>query len=980
MKERAMRVGMVVRGLAVAALAVLAGCGNNGGGGGGPLPTYSDFNLASTAPRACDTLTLSAAGGAPLDTITISGLPPDMAAIAVYLETVADQIGVLYPTGPVAGGQANFPVPVGPDADPDGGNVMLTVTDGTEACPAVPFTIDPLPPAAADYATYMADLAATMQEFLDLVARVFGTDYATLSAADAPPAAGLAPVFVAVKVFDAALKSPPDLETDADRELVVRLLTQADALGVLSDAIADLEQWLTDHGSFKVAAGPSSKPGSGGTAGARRAGEACEIVDPPVLAISGTERLSEIMSDPTLGDVSGGVDGFTTAMAGISSATGAVGLSGPTSALGALSTIVGNQLDFVRAAVPSAFTSLTFDAETPVWEDKSAPEPAWGNAQAHVASTPFNLAKATLENLLAAAELVSLPGWALTVLAFSYEDELDQALDDATDADGPLCITVPAQQWGPFDVTSSDWSTSEIIGDTITKKTHETYVPAMLGASEVRVTVRSDKFGGATIVANNFVTVEAKTVSISPISPKVDNPGDPVTLTVSVNAHIPEAVDFTPPAGVAREEVTHTYLGGGIHTYAFNTPDSETLFPAPFRVRSTSPVVPPTDFERAGSVNIRLNTGTLEITGERGCIEPGETVDLVATLTGFDDPDAKTVTWTESAGSTTTGTDTRLATYTAPGTLGTVTVRAETPVPGVGAEPAADEVEMEVADQCLRQFLAAFNQSQADGDPDCEGPLGSRTELGEEPIDVGIFPPEFTAEDFFLRRRVPEPEGPYFSGAPVTVITQSSFTEMIPVGLDTCATTFPFARAEVVLETTSDSAHWEIHYDNRGNCYEVGTVSGCNVGGSFVNVDHVMYLPIHEEDATYRLTMDLSCTLYPHFGGVDLSLSRYIDGGGFPQAPNGIGDPEIPSDVRLEFDCIGTPVTQTLPLPLLGSLGPTGTDLITIRYQGAPAGSFDGLTPEEFQENLDALDPFGKGPAPTFIFDMEVDVRLERLD
>jgi hypothetical protein len=972
-----MRVVFAVRGLALAAL--LAGCAGGGGGGGGaPLRSYAEFDPASTTPRACDALTLSASSGQPLDRITISGLPPDLGQIAVYLETVAGGVGTLFPTGPVAGGQAEFMVPVGPDANPDGGDVMLTVTNTAEACPAVPFTIDPLPPAAADYPTYMADLASTMQVFLDLVAQVLGTDYATLSAADAPPAEGLVPIFVAIKAFDAALRSPPDLDTDEDRELVVRLLTQMDALTVLDNAIADLEQWLADHGSFKVAASPPLK------AGARRATdgpaeEGCEVIAPPAIDIPSTALLSAIMNDPTMADIADGLDGLASAMSGISSVLGVVEASGPTDVMGVLATAAGTAVEFAVAAAPSAFTSLSFDAQSPIWEDQSTPEPAWGNAQAHVTSTPFSVSGAVADNLLALAGMSPVGGWTVTVITYSYEDEINDALEDVVGPEGPLCVVVPAQGWGPFNVTSSDWTTSEIIGDSIARKTHETYVPAMLGPSELRVSIRPEKFGMATIVANHFVTVEAKTVSISPVSPKVDNPGDPVHLQVSVNAHLPEGVDFTPPADVSMDDVTHVYQGGGIHTFDFASPSSETLFPAPFRVVSTSPVVPPTDFERADSVNIQLNKGALEITGERGCITPGETVDLEALLTGFDNPDSKTVTWTESAGMTTTGTDTRLATYTAPGTLGTVTVRAETPIPG-SEEPAADEVQMEVSDQCLQQFLAVYNQSQADGDPDCEGPLGSRTELGQEPIDVALFPSEFTtATDFFLSGRVPEPDAPYFSGAPATVITQSSFTEMIPVGLDTCATTFPFARAEVVLESTPDSAHWEIHYDNRGTCYEVGNVSGCNVGSSLVNVDHYMYLPI-SEPGTYRLTMDLACNLYPHFGGVDLSLSRYIDGGGFPQPPNAGQAPMLPEDVRLAFDCVSTPVTQTLDLDLVGPQGGTGTDLLTIGYRGAPAGSFDGLTPEEFQENLDALDPSDKGPTPTFIFDMEVDVRLERMD
>jgi hypothetical protein len=990
-RGRAMRAGRMIRAVrGVGLAALLAGCaGGNGDGGGAPLRLYADFDPASTAPRACATLTLSATSGQPLDTITISGLPVDLGQIAVYLETVADGIGALYPTGPVAGGQANFLVPVGPDADPDGGDVMLTVTNTAEACPAVPFTIDPLPAPAADYATYMADLAATMQEFLDLVARVFGTDYATLSAAAAPPAEGLVPIFVAIKTFDAALKSPPDLDTDQDRELVVRLLTQADALGVLGDAIADLEQWLTDHGSFKVAGPLLLKAGSDapdGSSTVRMAGEACTLIEPPDLDIPTTERLSAIMNDPTMAGIADGLEGLTTATSGISSVLGVVNASGPTDALGALATAAGTAVDFAVAASPSSFTSLSFDAESPIWEDQTLPQPAWSNAQAHVTSSPFSVSGAVADNLLALAGMSPVGGWTITVLTFSYEDEINDALEDVVGPEGPLCVTVPAQEWGPFDVSSSDWSESIIApGSTITKTTHETYLPAMLGSSDLDVRVRADKFGNATITARNSVLVNAKTVSISPISPKVDEPGDPVTLTVSVNAHFPETVDFTPPPGVFSVDVSHEYLGGGIHTYTFNTPGFEDLFPAHFRVESTSSEVPPDTFDRADSVNILLNSA-LEITGARACIAPGETVDLEAVLTGFDDPETRTVTWTESAGTTTPGTPTRLATYQAPGTEGTVTVRAETPAPGMGAENVSDEVEMLVSESCLRQFFAAYLISTADGDPDCDGPQNDRGDIGQEADDID------TLEDI-AGLHIPTPEGPYFSGGPIALNTLSSFTESRDStvgGVDTCTTLLPFARADLTIDSAGPGvAEWEASYQDRGTCIDEDDGPYCNVGRSAYVVGHYLYLPI-EERGTYQLTVEMACTLYPHYGGLQVFINRYIDGTDFvlPNGPDSLPTPEnptpdppfVPPIVTLDYECTGSPISQSVVMDLAGPLGTSGADLIAIFYNAGPAGFIGGLTPEQIQENAEALDPVGKGPNPEFLHSMEVRTNLERLD
>jgi hypothetical protein len=978
-----MRLGwrLVCAGLVV----TLAGCagGSSGGGGGAATRLYASFDPGTTSPRACDALTLSATSGQPLDSVTISGLPPEMGQVGVYLETVADGVGTLYPTGPVAGGQADFMVPVSPDGSAEGGDVMLTVTNASDACPAVPFTIDPLPAAAADYATYMADTATAVQEFLDRVARVFGTDYAALSAADSPPSEGLLPIYLAVKVFDVALKSPPSLDTEADRDLVVRLLTKADALGVLQDAVAGLEQWEADHGSFKAAASPSGKPGARARSAPRLAGGGCTLVAPPDVEIPTTERLSAIMNDPGLDEIADGLDTFGTWMSGISSVLGVAGLSGPTDVLGALATTTGTVVDYARAAIPSAFTRLSFDAETPIWEDKSPLESAWSNAQAYVTSTPFNVTRAIADNLVALAGMSPIGGWTITVVTFSYEDEVNQVLDDVSDPEGDLCVQVPAREWGPFDVTADAWTRSEVRGDTITKKTHNTYLPARLGASDIRVDVRPEKFGQATIAEQNSVTVEAKTVSISPISPKVDKPGDPVSLTVSVNAHFPEAIEWTPPAGAGA--VTHEYQGGGIHTFDFASPGSENQFPAPFRVASTSDVVPPTDFERADSVDILLNTG-LEIVGARECISPGELVDLEAVLSGYSDPDNQVVTWTESAGTTTPGTPTRLASYQAPGTPGPVTVRAETPAPGVGAEPVSDEVQMLVSDTCVRQFFAAHLQSSADGDPDCDGPFTSRSDIGQEADDIDTF------EDI-TELQIPTPPGDYFGEGSVSLITTSSFSASREVqvgGTPSCTTLQPSAQADLTIESAgSGTAHWEAGYRDSGTCSSDDTGDFCNVGQSAYVLIHTIYLPIREA-GTYRLTVDLACSLFPHYGDLAVNINRYIDGTehDLPNGPDSVpteanpnpDPPFVPPIVSLGFECTGDTQSRSVVMDLTGPLGSTGTDLITIHYVGAPIGLTAGLTPQENLENLQAVDPLAHGPVPEFIHTMIVTTKLERLN
>ena len=294
---------------------------------------------------------------------------------------------------------------------------------------------------------------------------------------------------------------------------------------------------------------------------------------------------------------------------------------------------------------------------------------------------------------------------------------------------------------------------------------------------------------------------------------------------------------------------------------------------------------------------------------------------------------------------------------------------------------------MLVSTSCIRQFFTAHLISTADGDPDCDGPLSLRSDIPEEADSIDDW------EDI-AGMHVPTPLGPYFGTGEVTLDTLSSFAESRQVtrgGEDSCETLLPFAEGHlhIAVDATA-TADWDASFLDRGTCTTDDSGDVCNVGQTAYVVGQYIYLPITEA-GTYRFNMDLACTLYPHYGDVQVFIARYIDGTDFalPNGPDSVPTPTdptpavpfVPPIVSLAFDgCDGTTMSGSVVMDLTGPLGTTGSDLVTIYYLTGPFGFVGGLTPEELQENTDALDPALHGPAPEFIHDMTVHTQLERLD
>jgi len=991
---------------------LLAGCGGSGGGGGdgddgpGSEPTYAEFTLDMVHPQSCDELMLSAGNGEPLDTILVTGLPAGFDAIAVYLETAGEGTGMLFPAGPVANRQAEFRVPPSPDFNPEGAITNLTITDGTNACAPVPFAVDPLPAASGDYETYVEGLVDELKESIGLLAQTLGADYSTLAGMPAAPDNSLLPLYLAVQILETYFAELP-AATPEEQDMLLRLLQQAEVVDTLEDVIAELETWLVAPAPAGVSSAPAdssaltggSDPQQTAARVAAAAADDCVYLPPPDISIDSTNRLSDVMTG-TLGE------NMTTAFGGMATAMGFLSVAlEPTGFLGVVPDVAGITAtalklggDFIQGIYPSRFISLTFDVESPIFEDKDLPRSKWDNAQARVASTGFSLSRAADEFALAAAGMSPVGGFlisgASSTASVLFADEVDAAFESLGNNLG--CIRADSQTWGPFDVNAPRYVVETYTGTSITRMLRDEYVPARIGQSSIQLDIRGAAFGGATIGASRPVTVEAKTITISPHNPVVTNPTDPVEFTVRIDAYKPEQYRPTlAPDENAPPLPTFTKLADGLYRVTVTTSSEERDFPMLFKVASTSQALPPEQPAREDFVSISLGSA-IEIVPP-GCIPVGETADLEAILSGFSNPDSRTVSWDASAGTVTPKVPTRLATYQAPNTPGTYTITVETPALNSAAPPLTDEVQVTVSDACVRQFFTAIASSEVNGDVGCGDPYTLERDEQEDYI-----------EDFFAMQ-TPVPTGDYWYDRDESISTAALLTSNVEVGRNgqsVCEVIPMRTNTNVNISSSQDgTASWDADFFSIGACVPDDYSEGgryCDAGISTYGLQHVLYLPV-QEAGNYRFTVDMSCELPPNYGELQIQVYRYVDGVGNPQPPNGLGSfpipgvpptvPYVSSGQFLPFSCNGETQSQSFTMELIGPLGSTGTDLVTISYHGKPTGvftddttTFDPGPPPvtiwdpRIQANMDALDIYKNGDVPEFAHSMNVSTRLERLD
>jgi hypothetical protein len=246
-------------------------------------------------------------------------------------------------------------------------------------------------------------------------------------------------------------------------------------------------------------------------------------------------------------------------------------------------------------------------------------------------------------------------------------DQIGQLGVDLTDG----LLSVPPIQYGPVDVSDTEWTDSRIVtGTSVILTTHEQYDPRETGTSLLEVITAVGKFGGTSIATERLpISVGALSVSIEP-SDILLQPGRDTTFTVTVlNALHPDSVELDPdhPAQGTAD------LSPGVastHTVTYTAPDD----PLP---NSTDLVAVRhigqggarglSSVPRSASATVRF--GGIRLLPVLACVSPRQEVQLAWELTGFDtEPE---LVWSASAGDVSS-----TGLFTAPDEVGTVTITA----------------------------------------------------------------------------------------------------------------------------------------------------------------------------------------------------------------------------------------------------------------------------------------------------------------
>jgi hypothetical protein len=633
---------------------------------------------------ACSSLSPGAADGMPLDIVPIGGVPSDLARPILARMSWSGGHGVSLALVDEQGVDVTMMIPLHPSGSPDGGEVTVRISDETQTCPPFTFSILPMPTAEGE----LADLVDVAQALLDEQAELLATTREQLLGTPMPE---LEPALRLEAIAQTLVNGPaggfslralaegtaPDFSA-ADLDFVERLLART---GLRADLEASLDEIQ--------AAGPTRSGRADAPARALSPGLALECVTTGDMDAQLLHDCMTLARDKAQGSASEKTQDKAIFAMDVAAMVGSRRLAGAFS-----SAITFSQL-YDRALadnLPSSFVSLSVTPEPADFlEDQPGPG-TWAPALATAVSNGWDLnellgelivGKVTPDPRLAARLRLSyLEKWIITQADpqastfFFVENFFQGLLEIVADEIGKLgvdltdgLLTVPPLQYGPVDVSDTEWTDSRVVtGTSVTLVTHEQYDPQEPGTSLLEVITAVGKFGGTSIATEHVpVSVGALSVSIEP-SEILLQPGRDTTLTVTVsNAVHPDSVELDPdhPA----QGTAELSLGvAGTHTVTYTAPDN----PVP---NSTDLVAVrhiglggargPSSQPRSASAIIRF--GGIRLLPVLACVSPGQEVQLEWELTGFDtDPELH---WSASGGDVSS-----TGLFTAPGDVTSVTV------------------------------------------------------------------------------------------------------------------------------------------------------------------------------------------------------------------------------------------------------------------------------------------------------------------
>lgn len=726
----------------LAAVWMLTGCG----GGGPETPAAPSVQVNNPAfaevlsaplgePVAC-ALQLSAEAAVPGERIVISGAPEAMGDASIRVIASPAEAGGLPLVDPLLlladapAGERHFVVPLHPRGDAEGGVVELELGDGVVACPAVAFTIQPLPSAPPDYTE---TIQSRMEVYVDRLLEVMGYDPAALldQAQDEVLPADfpfwLAKQFVSADREGSMARLAVENSADGD-DLAERLMMAAGLETELNeriDALAALPQAQLEPAAADAKQG--RRLWAGKSAASSKLGSCSGLqFDSRKLSIHSAAELSSRMLaangvDNRLANYGNG-SVFANHLALSTNTAAAQGGAFAGSALFLLTTATEAKM----ALEPRTIVDFDVRSFETLWiEDRPiSREAKWSGATVAAEGSRFNITRAALQSLVAVLGVVPGPvGTAVTAAGAFAPNAVNGAIDSFAEGS---CFQIAAPRYGPIDVSDEQWTSSEVSG-VFTDFDHRRYYATDLGAGQIKVSLRSEQFG----VSGDFeqsATLQAVPIQISTSTDKVfvAEPGEVVELTATVINADTTQDDFQLVAHGAIGEVLSTHRDGQFFTVRIKTNEDREAYPFELEFIAANTTLPLGSSQRSKRVSFDVR-GSLDIRPDDACLIPGQTLDVSAEIKGFQAGN-EGVRWSASGGSF--ADDSALETlFTAPQQLGVVTLE----IVSTTDSEVSDTVNYAVSAQCLRKIWYPEASFTTDGN----GVYGGGPEDGSGPCPPG---------------------------------------------------------------------------------------------------------------------------------------------------------------------------------------------------------------------------------------------------
>lgn len=932
----------------------LAACGGSGSSSSSP-PSKSAETLASVLAQPlgktetiCPDLLFTPSTAVPGTEITLTGLPNEFGDSGLRVIASNDNSAVA-PAFFFANDTDNtntyrFVAPLHPDGNLEGGEVLLEVGDGEQYCPAVEFTVLPLPDADADYAE---QIQQKMAQWVDESLRLMGEDPEQLLDADLENLNPFEQVLWLAKqlVSGDGTDDLPALfaaATDDETKALQRILLASGIEGELDQALDKLDNatpWELVPATSRAAS--RSIESYSQTTTRRSATSRCEArkFDPKQLRILSAEELSQRMlaakGGPKQYRVSSAVLGITSLFNN--------GRAGTVAGHTGNALFVTSMMQGVRFALePQNITQFSLGNVEKKWQEDRPQDQylRWLKAEVHASGDSFNLTKATLESLIQITGMVPGPV-GTTVSAVSLIDELSghdrigEALDKISE---DSCVRIRAPEYGPISVVNDKWTESEINGTTVEMhpSEHNKYRGIDIGTSKLIVTLKSEEFGDEPPLRvwqqKRNINVEKIGIAVAPSSPiRVDDPGE--TLDIYAKGtntyHGPDKDSFSVSV-IGAGSIGYENLGPDDYYAAFVTPENAEDYPTSVKFAWTGKTLPlPTEPDRRTRTVWITSEKSLRILSKPDCLAPGATLELDGELKGFP-MNEQDISWRVSGGSV-TNQGGLSATYTAPTATGsyriTATAEADSDI--------QDTLDVSVSDHCFKKLWAYDATIRLPGSGDdfssCS-PGASEPKEQEEKLTIGnvdqsdLLPPNTPPANLLWFNREEQ-----LAPGTLTQFSQHKNDECDEVSLSS------HNDSSVTYSSNNDGQlAFSIKANLKSECKDYpNDAIECSGGDTHAVVNGFYYVPISAE-ATLHLTGELECNRADD-EHLMMQFPLTVIAARFDAQGNAVVDPAAPLE-HLPRDPSGNPIIG--PLFEGGCVDENELHVIdrTFTVNGAPEG------------------------------------------